>query len=250
MTVLFRWMKGIELNLAGVAVTCRLCHSSVKRSGVLCQSCGMICHTTCSSQAPSTCDVTGQLTLMSRQQDLLRTRTQSTTSVLTIHASIPNDAYASAYGLVSQRNGQSHDEGELSGVGVTAGQQSVVQGVQQRLRNGLDGLRLRRQSNGPERSRRDSRPKSRIEAPIEVDFQPEVARMHGDLDDEMEAGATRPPESAQTSKRPTGARRRQAFSHPKPVAQSVDVDVEILSAREQGPTRPGLLQRKSDCVMM
>lgn len=38
------------------AITCRICHSSVKKSGLLCQDCGLLCHTTCISKASKTCD--------------------------------------------------------------------------------------------------------------------------------------------------------------------------------------------------
>ncbi|EKM50459.1 uncharacterized protein PHACADRAFT_263766 [Phanerochaete carnosa HHB-10118-sp] len=44
-------------------VICRVCHSSVKKNAVLCESCSLICHTRCSHNAPPTCDLRAQLLL-------------------------------------------------------------------------------------------------------------------------------------------------------------------------------------------
>jgi len=53
------------------AILCRICHASVKKGGVLCQHCGLICHTSCVSKASTRCDVTEQLALLARQQEYL-----------------------------------------------------------------------------------------------------------------------------------------------------------------------------------
>jgi hypothetical protein len=54
-----------------IAITCRICHTAVKRVGLLCQDCGLLCHTTCAVRADPRCDIREQLAMAVRQQDLL-----------------------------------------------------------------------------------------------------------------------------------------------------------------------------------
>ncbi|WWC86111.1 uncharacterized protein L201_000982 [Kwoniella dendrophila CBS 6074] len=56
----------------GKAIPCRVCLEVVKKSGVLCQDCGLIAHTTCASKASPRCDIHEQLALFTRQQEILQ----------------------------------------------------------------------------------------------------------------------------------------------------------------------------------
>ena len=47
----------------GLAVICRVCLQSVKKSAVLCEQCSLIAHAKCASNAPPTCDLRSQLLL-------------------------------------------------------------------------------------------------------------------------------------------------------------------------------------------
>lgn len=46
-----------------IAVICRVCHQHIKRSGVLCEECGLIAHPRCAADAPPSCDIRAQLLL-------------------------------------------------------------------------------------------------------------------------------------------------------------------------------------------
>ncbi|WVW82154.1 hypothetical protein I302_104160 [Kwoniella bestiolae CBS 10118] len=56
----------------GKAIPCRVCLVDVKKSGVLCQDCGLIAHTSCASKASPRCDIHEQLALFTRQQEILQ----------------------------------------------------------------------------------------------------------------------------------------------------------------------------------
>ncbi|WVQ62332.1 uncharacterized protein L199_000471 [Kwoniella botswanensis] len=56
----------------GKAIPCRVCLIDVKKSGVLCQDCGLIAHTSCASKASPRCDIHEQLALFTRQQEILQ----------------------------------------------------------------------------------------------------------------------------------------------------------------------------------
>ncbi|KAI6041286.1 hypothetical protein EDC04DRAFT_2893262 [Pisolithus marmoratus] len=45
----------------GKPMVCRVCHGSVKKSGVICDQCNLIAHSSCSQEAPPTCDLRSQL---------------------------------------------------------------------------------------------------------------------------------------------------------------------------------------------
>jgi hypothetical protein len=49
-----------------VAVECKLCRQHVKRHAVLCEDCGLICHTRCAEFAPLPCDLRAQLMMYGR----------------------------------------------------------------------------------------------------------------------------------------------------------------------------------------
>ncbi|KAK4686375.1 hypothetical protein P7C73_g3746, partial [Tremellales sp. Uapishka_1] len=55
----------------GKAIICRVCHTGVKKVGVLCQNCGLLCHTGCANRAAPRCDIREQLSLFARQQEAL-----------------------------------------------------------------------------------------------------------------------------------------------------------------------------------
>ncbi|WWD09269.1 hypothetical protein V865_007392 [Kwoniella europaea PYCC6329] len=56
----------------GKAIPCRVCLIDVKKSGVLCQDCGLIAHNSCASKASPRCDIHEQLALFIRQQEILQ----------------------------------------------------------------------------------------------------------------------------------------------------------------------------------
>lgn len=39
------------------ALECRICQKAAKKNGALCTECGLICHSSCKSQAPEVCDI-------------------------------------------------------------------------------------------------------------------------------------------------------------------------------------------------
>lgn len=54
-----------------LAIICRVCHGILKKTGVLCEDCGMLCHTACAAQASSRCDIDEQLALLAHQREFL-----------------------------------------------------------------------------------------------------------------------------------------------------------------------------------
>lgn len=63
--------SGQRMQLIISAITCRVCNAFVKKQGVLCQGCGLICHTSCATKASPRCDINEQLAMFARQQELL-----------------------------------------------------------------------------------------------------------------------------------------------------------------------------------
>lgn len=51
------------------AVTCRVCHGSIKKNGILCQECGLLCHAECATRALATFDSQEQLAAFTRNQE-------------------------------------------------------------------------------------------------------------------------------------------------------------------------------------
>ncbi|PVF92803.1 hypothetical protein CPB86DRAFT_877616 [Serendipita vermifera] len=79
----------------GRAVTCRVCHQSVKRSAVLCEECGLIAHARCAADAPASCDIRMQLLLYSQysqasnSQELSSPTTESSSPLPSAPIAIP-----------------------------------------------------------------------------------------------------------------------------------------------------------------
>jgi hypothetical protein len=72
----------VEIVVADLvsAIVCRICFTAVKKGGVLCQHCGLICHTSCATKAPIRCDITEQQALLARKHDILALSSSATSS--------------------------------------------------------------------------------------------------------------------------------------------------------------------------
>ncbi|ORX34213.1 hypothetical protein BD324DRAFT_172355 [Kockovaella imperatae] len=128
------------------AILCRVCHANVKKSGLLCQTCGMICHTTCATKAGMTCDVKLQLVLLARQEEMLSMAGLETTTSFHSPQSTQTRGQrgASSPAPMSPAEDADHDN-ETIGAGKL-----------------FAGLRARRESaKGPSRIRRLSRRSSK-----------------------------------------------------------------------------------------
>lgn len=60
-----------------IAIVCRLCHTNVKKVGVLCQTCGLISHSTCATSSTSRCNAHEQYAHYARQQEYLQSSASS-----------------------------------------------------------------------------------------------------------------------------------------------------------------------------
>jgi hypothetical protein len=71
------WARGATTRLTIPAIICRICNTNVKKAGVLCQTCGLICHAACASSTTARCDVHEQYALYARQQEYLQSAASS-----------------------------------------------------------------------------------------------------------------------------------------------------------------------------
>lgn len=60
-----------------IAIACRICHTNVKKVGVLCQTCGLISHSACAAGSTTRCDAHEQYALYVRQQEYLQSAASS-----------------------------------------------------------------------------------------------------------------------------------------------------------------------------
>jgi hypothetical protein len=77
--------------MSNLAVLCRVCLQSVKRSAVLCEECGLIAHARCAADAPASCDIRAQLLLYSQysQASFISTPTESNSPAASTPIPIP-----------------------------------------------------------------------------------------------------------------------------------------------------------------